>query len=105
MNNNIKVINELMKEDHRIKLIKKYRNGGTLYTKTKSVLNVKGKYVIRLDHDNLYANKKAFINIYDLNWTLTDLSVNLGDFVRKPSIKYQKPVNFEKMLEYSRLLS
>ena len=50
-----------MKEDHRIKLIKKYRNGGTLYTKTKSVLNVKGKYVIRLDHDNLYANKKAFI--------------------------------------------
>ena len=33
------------------------------------------------------------------------MKLRLGDFVRKPSIKYQKPVNFEKMLEYSRLLS
>ena len=51
----------ILKKINETLLIKKYRNGGTLYTKTKSVLNVKGKYVIRLDHDNLYANKKAFI--------------------------------------------
>ena len=54
-----------MKEDPRIKLIKNYRNRGTLYTKTKGVLNAKRKYVMKLDHDNLYANKKAFVTLYN----------------------------------------
>ena len=65
MDNSIKVINELMEEDPRIKLIKNNRNSGALYTKTKGVLNAKGKYVMTLDHDNLYANKKAFITLYN----------------------------------------
>ena len=53
MDNSIKVIKELMNEDKRIKLISNNINRGTLYTKTKGVLNAKGKYVMTLDHDNL----------------------------------------------------
>lgn len=44
-------------------------------------------------------------NIYDLNWTITDLDFNYSDFVRNPSINFSKPINFEKMLKYARLLS
>ena len=44
-------------------------------------------------------------NIYDLNWTLTDLDFNYSDFVRNASINFSKPINFEKMLKYARLLS
>ena len=44
-------------------------------------------------------------NIYDLNWTLTDLDFNYSDFVRNASINFSKPINFEKMLKYTRLLS
>ena len=49
-----------MKEDKRIKLLANVINRGTLYTKTRGVLNAKGKYVMTLDHDNLYANKNVF---------------------------------------------
>ena len=44
-------------------------------------------------------------NIYDMNWNLTDIDFNYSDFVRDPLVKFEKPVNFEKMKGYSRLLS
>ena len=56
----IKVIKELMKEDDRIKLIRNIENRGTLYSKTRGILNAKGKYVMTLAHDDLYARNNAF---------------------------------------------
>ena len=44
-------------------------------------------------------------NIYNLNWTLTNLDLKYLDFVRVPEIKIPKPVNLEKMINYARLLS
>ena len=64
MDNSIEVIKELMNEDRRIKLISNINNRGTLYTKTRGVLNAKGKYVMTLDHDNLYATKYVFNKLY-----------------------------------------
>ena len=64
MDNSVKVIKELMKEDRRIKLLSNVINRGTLYTKTNGVLNAKGKYVMTLDHDNLYATKYVFDKLY-----------------------------------------
>ena len=64
MDNSIEVIKELMEEDKRIKLLSNGENRGTLYTKTKGVLNAKGKYVMTLDQDNLYSNKNVFCNLY-----------------------------------------
>ena len=64
MDNSVEIIKELMKEDRRIKLLLNIINRGTLYTKTNGVLNAKGKYVMTLDHDNLYATKYVFYNLY-----------------------------------------
>ena len=64
IDNTVKVVKELMEEDHRIKLLINGINRGTLYTKTKGVLNAKGKYVMTLDHDNFYASKDVFSRLY-----------------------------------------
>ena len=64
MDNTKKVVEELMEEDKRIKLLSNGINRGTLYTKTRGVLNAKGKYVMTLDHYNLYATKDAFSRLY-----------------------------------------
>ena len=64
MDNSIKVIKDLMEEDRRIKFLCNGVNRGTLYTKTRGVLNAKGKYVMTLDQDNLYSNKNVFYNLY-----------------------------------------
>ena len=65
LDNSVKVVEELMKEDPRIILIKNGINRGTLYTKTRGVLNAKGKYVMTLDHDNLYAKENVFSILYN----------------------------------------
>ena len=62
--NSIKVVKELMEEDRRIKLITNGINRGTLYTKTRGILNAKGKYVMTLDHDNFYATKEVLSILY-----------------------------------------
>ena len=120
--NSIQVINELMKDDPRIKLLKNKENKGTLYTKTKGVLYAKGKYVMTLDQDNLYSSKYAFSLLYDeaeknnldllgfssLNSSIDDMKhLNKEQYhnyfqtpiIFKPSIKYRilnlKPINFE----------
>ena len=50
----IDIINELMDEDKRIKLIKNKKNRGTLYSRSIGVLNAKGKYIMALDNDDLF---------------------------------------------------
>ena len=64
MDNTVKVVKELMKEDRRIKLLSNCINRGTLFTKTNGVLNAKGEYVMTLDHDNLYSSKYVFSGLY-----------------------------------------
>lgn len=61
----IKIIRELMKEDPRIVFLKNKKNKGALYTKTKGILHSKGKYVMTLDEDDLYASKDAFSILYE----------------------------------------
>ena len=62
--NTAKVVKELMEEDRRIKLLTNEINRGTLYTKTRGILNAKEKYIMTLDHDNFYATKDAFSKLY-----------------------------------------
>jgi glycosyltransferase involved in cell wall biosynthesis len=63
--NSVLMIKELMKEDPRIILLENTENRGTLYSKSKGVSYAKGKYVITLDHDNLYSNKYTFSILYE----------------------------------------
>ena len=59
------IIKELMKKDERITLIKNKENKGALYTKTKGVLNSKGKYVMILENGDIYTQKDAFSILYE----------------------------------------
>lgn len=65
MDNSVKIIKELMKGDKRIKLIENFKNRGALYTKIRGILSAKGKYILILDQDNLYANKEVFTKLYN----------------------------------------
>ena len=107
MDNTVKIVKELMEEDRRIKLISNDINRGTLYTKTRGVLNSKGKYIMTLDHDNLYSTTYVFSRLYFeseyynldlLGFSTTSTSVEVKNInnslnyfktpiVRKPKIK------------------
>ena len=63
--NSIKIIRELMKEDQRIIFLQNKVNKGALFTKTRGILNAKGKYVMTLDEDDIYASNDAFSILYD----------------------------------------
>ena len=60
----VHLIKELMKSDPRIVLYQNENNKGMLYTKTKGFLNAKGKYVMALDEDDLYAQRNCFTTLY-----------------------------------------
>jgi len=62
--NSVNLIKELMVKDPRIKLYQNEQNRGILYTKTRGVLNAKGKYVMTLDEDNIYVQRDAFSTLY-----------------------------------------
>ena len=59
------IINDLMNKDSRIILIKNEENKGLLYTKTKGILNAKGKYVMILENKDIYLQKNAFSTLYN----------------------------------------
>lgn len=44
-------------------------------------------------------------NIYNLNWTLTDIMTGLSSIKRDPKIKFKKPKKLKQLLDYSRKLS
>ena len=54
-----------MKEDERIRLIKNIENRKILYSKSFSVLNSKGKYIILLDQDDIFIRDDVFDMLYN----------------------------------------
>ena len=62
--NSVNLIKELMIKDPRIILYQNEENKGALYTKTRGVLHAKGKYVMILDMDDVYAQRDAFSTLY-----------------------------------------
>lgn len=44
-------------------------------------------------------------NYYDLNWKLTEIETGLSNCKRMPNIIYEKPKNFDLMIEYAEKLS
>ena len=63
--NSVNLIKELMLKDPRITFYQNEENRGALYTKTKGVLNSKGKYVMTLNEDDMYSNRYAFSILYE----------------------------------------
>ena len=62
--NSKKVIEELQKEDPRIKLLNNKKNMGTLYSRSVGTLAVKGKYIFPLDNDDLFYDETIFDIVY-----------------------------------------
>ena len=62
--NSVNLIKKLMEKDRRIVLLQNVKNKGMLYTKTKGILNAKGKYVMILDEDDIYAQNNVFSTLY-----------------------------------------
>ena len=58
--NSLEIINQLQKEDERIKLIRNKKNKGALYSKSLGILKAKSKYTMILDSDDLFINKELF---------------------------------------------
>ena len=63
--NSLTIIEKYMKEDERIRLIKNTENRKILYSKSFSVLNSKGKYIILLDQDDIFIRDDVFDMLYN----------------------------------------
>ena len=62
--NSISIIENYMKEDPRIKLIKNKNNRKILYSKSIGALNAKGKYIFPFDQDDILIRDDVFDLIY-----------------------------------------
>ena len=63
--NSSQLIEEFMKYDPRIRFFKNKERKGTLFTKSRGVLNSKGKYVLIFDQDDMYVKRYALSTLYN----------------------------------------
>ena len=56
----ISFLEQMQKEDDRIRLLKNNKNMGTLYTRCLGTLSAKGKYILPMDADDMFLNKDVF---------------------------------------------
>lgn len=96
LDNTVKIIQELQKEDPRIKLIKNFKNRGTLFSRSIGVLKSIGKYIMTIDQDDFFINdifnkcykeaEKDNIDILEFSGiTINNSVTNMNKF---PSIPY-----------------
>ena len=88
IDNTTNILEELSKEDSRIKIINNKKNMGTLYTRCVGSLAAKGKYIIPLDSDEMILNfdvfddiyNQSYENYYDIILFKTIIVENINDF-------------------------
>ena len=59
------IIEELKKEDPRLKSINNEKNMGILYSRCIGVLEAKGKYILNLEHDDFFLDDDVFEVLYE----------------------------------------
>ena len=96
----LEIIQNYMKNDKRIKLIKNDENRRILYSKSIGVLNSKGKYIIELDQDDVFIEDDAFNILYEesekykidiLNFGHVDV-FNNTEFKKKDNLSKRKKI-------------
>jgi glycosyltransferase involved in cell wall biosynthesis len=60
------IIEQLQREDPRIRLLNNKKNMGTLYSRSVGTLAVKGSYIFPLDNDDLFYDETIFDIVYRL---------------------------------------
>ena len=63
--NSLEIIEEMQKEDKRIKIINNNKNMGVLYSRSIAVLSAKGKYIFPLDNDDMFLVNDILDIIYN----------------------------------------
>ena len=63
--NSSQIIQELMEEDSRIRIINNENNKGTLYSRNIGILSANGKYLMNLDNDDLFMDQTVFDITYN----------------------------------------
>ena len=61
----LNIIQNYIKQDGRIRLIKNRVNRNILYSKSIGAINAKGQYIIELDQDDIFIRENAFDLIYN----------------------------------------
>jgi hypothetical protein len=97
--NSNEIIEEFIKKDSRIKLIKLEKNSGPAVARNRAIEEAKGRYIAFLDADDLWMPEKlekqmAFMNQNNLSFTYSSYTLidednnNLGSFTTKENITY-----------------
>jgi glycosyltransferase involved in cell wall biosynthesis len=77
--NSLRIIENIQKDDKRIKIINNKKNKGTLYSRSIGVLQSKGKYILPLDNDDMFFDEDVFDFVYkeaeDFNYDITGFKV------------------------------
>ncbi len=94
------IIEEFIKEDNRIKLIKLNKNRGPAIARNTGILNAKGKYIAFLDSDDLWSPKKLEKQInfmkkngihftYSSYFIIDEFGKTLGKFITHEKADYK----------------
>ena len=62
--NSLKIIEDIQKDDKRIKIISNKKNMGILYSKSIGVLQARGKYILPLDNDDMFFDDDVFDYVF-----------------------------------------
>ena len=90
--NSIMIIEDYMKKDSRIRLIKNNKNKKILYSKSIAALNSKGEYIIELDQDDMFIREDVFQELYYEAKNNSLELVQMRDFVKKELYFYKKTI-------------
>ena len=65
--NTLLYLNQLTKEDERIKIVNNKKNMGTLYSRSIGALSANGKYIFPIDSDDMLLDKDVFSTITNIS--------------------------------------
>ena len=87
----IEILENLKKEDKRIKIIRNKINRGTLYSRSIGALNSKGKYIMSIDNDDFFLN-----NIFNICYKESEkYGIDIIEFSGLQS--WETIINFNKL--------
>ena len=88
--NTVKIIEELIIEDKRIKIIKNKINRGTLYSRCIGTLESKGSYILSIDSDDMFLNNDVF---YSLSEEIDKTNVDIIRFRGIETFNLKNPLD------------
>jgi len=102
--NSNEIIEEYIKKDNRIRLIKLEKNSGPAVTRNRAIKEAQGRYIAFLDADDIWMSQKLekqlqFMKDNNITFSYTEyVKINDDSKVISEVIERPKKVNYKKML-------